>query len=127
MREIRTVFHGTDLEDAPDSIIELTSVIWREGDDWVAECVELGVSSFGSSDEEAYDELMDAVCAYLNTLEELGERQQVFDRKGVPVYLAAPTGAFHPNVPRDMVSRESARIRPMSVPVRDSEAVATPA
>lgn len=125
MREFGSVFRGRDPEgERPDAWIALTGVIWREGDDWVSLCPDLNVSSFGSSDEEAYDELMDAVCTYLNALEELGERDQVLEERGIPVYRAAPPGSFTPSVSRDLLRKDGAQIRQMEVSVSDRELVA---
>jgi len=57
----------------------------REGDYYVSKCVELGTASFGSSEEEAVRNALDAALVYLNTLEDLGECDQVLRQKGVPI------------------------------------------
>ena len=51
--------------------LDLTAVIWQEGDDFVSLCPELGVSSCGSSLEEATSMLKEAVDLYLETAREL--------------------------------------------------------
>jgi predicted RNase H-like HicB family nuclease len=53
--------------DASDgqSVLELTAVVWQEGDDFVSLCPELGVTSCGSDLEEAVAMLQEAVDLYL--------------------------------------------------------------
>ncbi len=80
--------------------------------------VELDIASSGSTPDEAQSELIDALCAYLNTLEDLGEREQVFKLRGIPIYTTLPTtGLYHPSVPREYLRREGAQIRPMELPL----------
>jgi len=50
----------------------LTATVWREGDDYVSLCPELGVSSCGSTPEEALAMLGEAVELYLENAQELG-------------------------------------------------------
>jgi predicted RNase H-like HicB family nuclease len=45
--------------------LQLTSVIWQEDDWFVAECVDLGVTSQGRSEPEALRNLEEAVLLYL--------------------------------------------------------------
>jgi predicted RNase H-like HicB family nuclease len=70
--------------------IILTFLVQKEGEYLVSECLELGTSSFGSTEQEALDSLLDATEIYLNTLEDLGEAHQVLDDKGVRVYAYEP-------------------------------------
>ena len=51
--------------------LDLTAVIWREGDAFVSLCPELGVSSCGSTLEEATSMLKEAVDLYLENAREL--------------------------------------------------------
>jgi predicted RNase H-like HicB family nuclease len=51
--------------------LDLTAVIWREGQDFVSLCPELGVSSCGESLEEATAMLREAVDLYLQNAREL--------------------------------------------------------
>lgn len=116
MKTTKSLFGGRK-EDRFVAFIELTSVVWPEGDAWVSQCVELDVASSGSTADEAQDELTDALSSYLNTLEELGERALVLAERGIPVYTAPTTGNFHPVVPRSLLQHEGAQIRPVEVPV----------
>jgi predicted RNase H-like HicB family nuclease len=68
----------------------LTFVVEREGEYHVSKCLELGTASFGSSIDEALDNLMDATEVYLNTLEDLGECRRVLKEKGVGIYSYEP-------------------------------------
>ena len=54
-----------------NAVLELTAVIWQEGDDFVSLCPELGVSSCGSDLEEAVTMLQEAVGLYLENAREL--------------------------------------------------------
>jgi predicted RNase H-like HicB family nuclease len=53
------------------AFLDLTAVVWREGDDFVSLCPELGVSSCGSTLEEATSMLKEAVDLYLENAREL--------------------------------------------------------
>ena len=53
------------------SMLELTAVIWRERKDFVSLCPELGVSSCGSTLEEAVAMLQEAVDLYLENARDL--------------------------------------------------------
>jgi predicted RNase H-like HicB family nuclease len=50
----------------------LTATIWREGDQYVSKCTELGVASAGDTAEEALEALREAVELYLENARELG-------------------------------------------------------
>ena len=51
--------------------LDLTAVVWREGDNFVSLCPELGVSSCGATLEEATAMLKEAVDLYLENAREL--------------------------------------------------------
>jgi len=70
--------------------IILTFVVQREDEYFVSDCLELGTASFGSSEDEALNNLLDATSVYLDTLEDLGETHHVLEAKGVPVYSYEP-------------------------------------
>ena len=63
----------------------LTSVAERDGDGFVAACLELGAVASGDSIEQAFEGLENAVLAQLTALEEAGERERVFRENGVEV------------------------------------------
>jgi len=42
----------------------LKSVVWREGDDFVAQCLDVDISSFGGSRKEALENLREALELY---------------------------------------------------------------
>jgi len=54
-----------------DSMVELTALVWQEGQDFVSLCPELGVSSCGSDLEEAVAMLQEAVDLYLENARDL--------------------------------------------------------
>jgi predicted RNase H-like HicB family nuclease len=61
------------------SLVELTAVIWQEGDDFVSLCPEVGVSSCGSTLEEAKAMLQEAVDLYIENARELGILDDALD------------------------------------------------
>ena len=66
----------------------LTNVGERDGDGFVAACLELGAVGSGESVEEAFRNLDMAVRAQLRALEEAGEWERVFRENGVEVVSA---------------------------------------
>ena len=44
--------------------IDLRSVVWKEGDHYVSQCLEVDVSSFGKTKKEALAHLQDALELY---------------------------------------------------------------
>lgn len=70
--------------------IILAYMVQREGEYFVSECMELGTSSFGLDEKEAFDNLQEATEVYLETLADLGETHQVLEEKGVRVYSFEP-------------------------------------
>lgn len=65
--------------------ITVTARLHREGHHYVAGCVELGVSTFGSTQDEALARLEEATLLYLATLGDLGEPERMLASRGVPV------------------------------------------
>lgn len=45
-------------------IVDLKSVVWKEGDYYISQCLEVDVSSFGKSRKEALANLQDALELY---------------------------------------------------------------
>ena len=98
-------------------VIPLTVAVWPEGDEWVSQCIELDIASAGRTADEAADECMDAVCSYLNTLEELGERERVFADRAIPVYEVTPARVRLADIPREMAERPHFQVRPIEIPM----------
>lgn len=67
----------------------LTNVAERDGDGFVAACLELGAVGSGDSMEEAFANLESAVSLQLKALEEAGEMERVFRENGVQVESSA--------------------------------------
>jgi predicted RNase H-like HicB family nuclease len=44
--------------------IDLKSVVWKEGDYYISQCLDVDVSSFGKTKKEALDMLQDALELY---------------------------------------------------------------
>jgi len=62
----------------------------KEGKKWVAECIELGTSTFGRSLKEAKKRLNEAIFLHLNTLEDVNERNRFFKENKIIFYLSPP-------------------------------------
>ena len=71
--------------------ITLTLEVAKEGRQFVSRCRELGTASCGDSFDEALENIEDATLAYLNAIEELGERPRIFREKGIRVNKKRPT------------------------------------
>ena len=70
--------------------IIVTHVIKKENDQYVAICPEFDVSSFGETVEEANDNLKEATSLYLEGIEELKVRDQIFKEKSITTYISQP-------------------------------------
>jgi hypothetical protein len=84
---------------AMDRYIIASVCVTREGPHHVAECPELGLSSFALTEGEAVAKLMDATERYLDTLRDLGECDQTLREKGVEVYHGGAAAKTLPNRP----------------------------
>ena len=62
--------------------IRYRTELFPEGDQYVAVCSELNVSSFGSTAEEAADSLQEAVEAFLEGCDLLGTLDEVLEESG---------------------------------------------
>jgi predicted RNase H-like HicB family nuclease len=79
-------------ENRKKQYIVVTHVIKKENDQYVATCPEFDVSSFGKTVEEANENLKEALLLYLEGIEELNLRDQIFKEKSIVV----------PNTPKDL-------------------------
>lgn len=70
--------------------VVLTFRIYQEGDQYVSECAELRTASCGDSIEEAVANIKEATLLYLNAIEESGERERIFRRRNIHIYLGHP-------------------------------------
>jgi len=98
-------------------VVPLTIAVWFEDDAWLSECVELGIGSFGESPDEAAAQAMDAVCSYLNTLEELKERPRVFAEKSIATYFGDPADFTLAKMTRELAKRDRIQLRPFEYAV----------
>ncbi|GAJ15096.1 unnamed protein product [marine sediment metagenome] len=70
--------------------IILTYMINKEDKMFFAHCPELDIGSQGETVEEANSNLKDAVVLYLNTIEELGTRKEIFKKRNITIYHYKP-------------------------------------
>ena len=76
-----------------EGYILLTVRFAREGDQWTAECQELGTAACGDTLEEAEGAIKDLIELHLNSLEELGERAAFFEKHGIKFHRTRPEDA----------------------------------
>ena len=76
-----------------DKYIIVTLKLKKEGSYYVSECVELGTTSFGDTEAEALDSIIDATVLYLNTLEDIGECDEGLREKGVKIHSGPAASA----------------------------------
>lgn len=65
-------------------------MINKEDKMFFAHCPELDIGSQGETVEEANSNLKDAVALYLNTIEELGTREEIFKKRNIKTYHSKP-------------------------------------
>ena len=63
----------------------LTARVHEEDGQWVSECEELGVASFGASVTEALSALDEAIEVYLQTLLDIGELQRTLVERQIRI------------------------------------------
>ena len=81
--------------------IILTHIIKKEEKMFFAHCPELDVGSQGETIEDAENNLKDAIVLYLDTIEELGIREDVFKKRKIKMYSSKPKPSFRKiNIPR---------------------------
>ena len=76
----------------PAGYVTLVMRFFKEEDQWVGECEELGVATCGDSIEEARKGLEDLMILALNTMESIGERERFFADNDITIHsLDQPT------------------------------------
>ncbi len=93
------------MEKAPPGYIVVEVIVTKEGNQYSSWCPNLDIASCGDSPEEAVKNLGDALELYLDTLDEEGEREQVFKEKGIRV-----VSADEPVIPSSFVTQYRQKI-----------------
>jgi len=70
--------------------IVVTFKFRKEGNRWTAFCEELGTATFGRSIPEAHKKLKESVVLHLNTLEDLGKRDDFFKKYNIRFHSHRP-------------------------------------
>ena len=70
--------------------IRLTNIITKEEKMFFAHYPELDIGSQGETVEEANNNLKDAIIFYLDTIKELGTREEIFKKKNIKIYSYKP-------------------------------------
>lgn len=112
-RRRRAVVH----EGAVVGHVALAFRVFPEEGHFVAECLDLAVSSFGDSPQEALDAGVDATMLYLRTVTELGEVGRIFAERDIKVHQGPYPDALDV-VPRHLEVRpqEHATVKLLGVP-----------
>lgn len=85
--------------------IAVEIVVTKEGNQYSSWCPELDIASCGNSPEEALKNLGDALELYLNTLEQEGERKQIFKERGLRI-----VSVDEPVIPTSFVTQYRQRV-----------------
>jgi len=88
------------MEKSTGDYIAVEVIVTKEGNQYSSWCPDLDIASCGNTPEEAAKNLADAVELYLNTLEKEGEREQVFEEKGIRI-----VSADEPIIPTSFVTQ----------------------
>ena len=72
-----------------DPYVKLTLMFEREGNKWVATCLELGTSTYGRTLERVEESIRRLVIEHLDLLEEAQERQRFFEEHGIVLHSHA--------------------------------------
>jgi predicted RNase H-like HicB family nuclease len=79
--------------------VVLTHQFQKEGRRWLGRCEELGTAVFGRSLPEAEKILSEAILLHLNTLEDVGEREQFFREHNIHFHSVKPKQAVMVSIP----------------------------
>ena len=85
--------------------IAVEIVVTKEGNQYSSWCPELDIASCGNSPEEAVKNLGDALELYLDTLEQEGERKQMFKERGLRI-----VSVDEPVIPTSFVTQYRQRV-----------------
>ena len=88
------------MEKGAAGYIVVDVILAKEGNQYSSWCPKLDIASCGDSPDEAVKNLGDALELYLDTLEEEGERQQVFEEREIRI-----VGADEPVIPGSFVTQ----------------------
>ena len=88
------------MEKLPVGYVAIDVIVAKEDNQYSSWCPILDIASCGDSPDEAVKNLGDALELYLNTLEEEGEREQVFKERGIKV-----VDADEPVIPTSFVTQ----------------------
>ena len=75
----------------PVGFIQVTLIASQEEGGYASICPELGIASQGETADEALASLRDAATVFLNTIEQLGQRERVFKERHIKVHPHEPT------------------------------------
>lgn len=109
---------GSGASDAPSQVyVPLTVAVWREDEAWISQCLELDMTSYGPSPDESAARAVAAACSYLEALEEIGEREQVFALRSISTYCEPPDRLPLTGLPRELLEHDEIQVRAFEIPI----------
>ncbi len=97
-----------------EGYVDLTFKFHKEGENWLAECLELGTATFAPTLEEAQKDIASAISAQLRDCQELRELREYLRSHKVRIHKTRPRGS------RKLVDRSNGKAlyQPLVLPVR---------
>ena len=102
----------------------LTLAFHKEDQSWVGVCRELGVAANGRSLDKLRAHLTDLVIVHLNGLESIGERERIFEERGIKFYTDDLPSEIDAKLP---VSDADTFVEAKRLPIEISRRVPVPA
>ncbi len=68
--------------------VKLTLRFFKEEDQWIGECLETGISTYGDTIEEVQKELPDLIAMHFNAVEEMGDIGQYLKENQIKMVAA---------------------------------------
>lgn len=68
--------------------IKLTLRFFKEEDQWIGECLETGICTYGDTIEEVQHELPELIAMHFNAIEEMGDMEHYLKENGIKMITA---------------------------------------
>ncbi|SRR6266699_5533091 len=112
------------VSEAVKGFVILTLEFHKDDRYWVGVCRELGVAADGRSLEKLRAHLTDLVRLHLNGLEAIGERERVFQQRGIRFYVNELPNEIEATLP---VSDDERLVEAIWLPIEIRQRVPAPA
>ncbi|MGH2447109.1 MAG: type II toxin-antitoxin system HicB family antitoxin [Chloroflexota bacterium] len=116
---LKGVSHPGGDEVMAQGYLALTATLAKDEEtgEYVVRCPELGISTMAASPDDALPRICEAVTLFLNTLEEVGERERVFAERGIQMIEEEPPVETQVNARRGVFVAPFSVSVPIPVPV----------